>query len=314
MNAIETINLTKVFKVKGKVIKALEDVNIKVDKGVVASLVGPNGAGKTTLIKILSTIIVPTSGDAYVNGYSVLKDEKKVREQIGLVTVSERIFYYRLTALENLIFFGSLQGMTLSEIKERAMELLDLVGLKEWANVPYMKFSTGMQRKLALVRALLTDPPILLLDEPTLGLDPLSQRMFREIIRKISRNKTIILTSHYMKDIEELANFIYIIKRGRIIASGTPAELKRMVGKIYEIRTTEVPTTYAKYVISDTGSYAILRIPESEEGAENIISSSEIIKEDEPSLEDVYVYLVGEEMDSIRYERFRGRGGWSRYT
>lgn len=226
------------------------------------------------------------------------------------MTVSERIFYYRLTALENLIFFGSLQGMTLSEIKERAMELLDLVGLKEWANIPYMKFSTGMQRKLALVRALLTDPPVLLLDEPTLGLDPLSQRVFREVLRRVSRDKTVILTSHYMKDVEELAHYIFIIKRGKIIAKGTADDLKRLIGKVYEIRTSEVPEIFSKYIVSDSGVYYILRIPEVEDNAEKLIANSEIIKEDEPTLEDIYVYLVGEEIDSLRLERSRGRGMW----
>ncbi|TRM80827.1 ABC transporter ATP-binding protein, partial [Sulfolobus sp. F3] len=229
---IEVVNISKIFKIRRKVIKALDDVTFKIEKKSIGALVGPNGAGKTTLIKILSTLLIPTTGDAIVNGYSVTREEKKVRESIGLVTVSERLFYYRLTALENLIFFASLQNLSLSDAKKRANELLELVGLSEWANIPYMKFSTGMQRKLALARALITDPPILLLDEPTLGLDPLSARMFRDLVRRISREKTVLLTSHYMKDIEELAEKIILLKKGKVLVEGTRETLKNYLGKV----------------------------------------------------------------------------------
>ena len=306
---IEAINLSKIFKIKNKDIRALDNVSFKIDKKTIGALVGPNGAGKTTLIKILSTLIIPTSGDAFINGFSVVKDEKKVREMIGLVTVSERLFYYRLTALENLIFFASLQNLSLSEARKRAKELLDLVGLSEWANIPYMKFSTGMQRKLALARALITDPSVLLLDEPTLGLDPLSARMFRDLVRRISKDKTVLLTSHYMKDIEELAEKIILLKKGKVIAQGNIEELKNYLGRVVEIEVNNYPSALGKYVIETYDNHYVLRIPEKELDE---LKDYRVIKEEEPSLEDIYIFLVGDVEDSARLEMVkRGwRGKW----
>ncbi|WP_338604335.1 ABC transporter ATP-binding protein [Sulfolobus tengchongensis] len=306
--SIKTDNLSKTFRIRDKEIKAVDSVTFEIDKNTIGALVGPNGAGKTTLIKMLSTLIIPTSGDAYVNGYSIIKDEKKVKESIGLVTVSERLFYYRLTALENLVFFASLQNMSLSEARKRAKELLELVGLGEWANIPYMKFSTGMQRKLALARALITDPPVLLLDEPTLGLDPLSARMFRDLVRRIGRDKTILLTSHYMKDIEELTEKIILLKKGKVIAEGNKDDLKNYLGRVVEVEVNDYPLTLGKYVIETSTNYYVLRVPEKELDE---LRDYKIIKEEEPSLEDVYIFLVGDVEDSAKLESVR-RGGWWR--
>ncbi|AAK42768.1 ABC transporter ATP-binding protein [Saccharolobus solfataricus] len=303
---IKTIDISKTFKIKNKEIKAVDDVSFEIERNSTGALVGPNGAGKTTIIKMLSTLIIPSSGDALVNGYSITKEEKKVRESIGLVTVSERLFYYRLTALENLIFFASLQNLSLSDARKRAKEVLEIVGLSEWGNIPYMKFSTGMQRKLALARALITDPPVLLLDEPTLGLDPLSARMFRDLVRRIGRDKTILLTSHYMKDIEELAEKIILLKKGKAIAEGNKDNLKNYLGKVIEVEVNEYPLTLGKYVVQTSTNYYILRIPEKELDE---LKDYRVIKEEEPSLEDVYIYLIGDVEDSARLEAVR-RGGW----
>ncbi|WP_062488540.1 ABC transporter ATP-binding protein [Sulfolobus acidocaldarius] len=307
---IEVMNISKSFKFKGRVINALDNVSFKIENKSIGALVGPNGAGKTTLIKILSTLIIPSSGDALVNGYSVVKEEKKVRESIGLMTVSERLFYYRLTALENLIFFASLQNLSLSDARRRAMEMLELVGLSEWANLPYMKFSTGMQRKLALARALITDPPVLLLDEPTLGLDPLSARMFRDLVRRIGKEKTILLTSHYMKDIEELSEKTILLKKGKVLVEGDRESLKSYIGKVCEVEVNEYPSSLGKYIIETGSNYYILRVPERELEE---LRDYRVIKEEEPSLEDVYVYLIGDVEDSARFEAVKrgGRGrGW----
>lgn len=255
---------------------------------------------------MLSTLIIPSSGDAIVNGYSITREEKKVRESIGLVTVSERLFYYRLTALENLVFFASLQNLSLSDARRRAREVLEIVGLSEWENIPYMKFSTGMQRKLALARALIMDPPVLLLDEPTLGLDPLSARMFRDLVRRIGRDKTILLTSHYMKDIEELAEKIILLKKGKVISEGNKENLKNYLGKVIEVEVNEYPLALGKYVVETSTNYYILRIPEKELDE---LKDYRVIKEEEPSLEDVYIFLIGDVEDSARLEAVR-RGGW----
>ncbi|EHP71079.1 ABC-type multidrug transport system, ATPase component [Metallosphaera yellowstonensis MK1] len=303
---IKTIGISKTFKTKYKVIKAVDDVSFEIERNTAGALVGPNGAGKTTVIKMLSTLIIPSSGDAIVNGYSITREEKKVRESIGLVTVSERLFYYRLTALENLVFFASLQNLSLSDARRRAREVLEIVGLSEWENIPYMKFSTGMQRKLALARALITDPPVLLLDEPTLGLDPLSARMFRDLVRRIGRDKTILLTSHYMKDIEELAEKIILLKKGKVIAEGNKENLKNYLGKVIEVEVNEYPLALGKYVVETSTNYYILRIPEKELDE---LKDYRVIKEEESSLEDVYIFLIGDVEDSARLEVVR-RGGW----
>lgn len=296
--------MTKIFKIKSKEIKALDSVSIKVEKGKIGALVGHNGAGKTTLLKILSTLIIPTSGDAFVNGYSVTREEKKVRENIGLVTVSERAFYYRLTALDNLIFFSSLQGLSLGEAKKRANELLDFVGLGEWKGIPYMKFSTGMQKKLALARALITDPPVLLMDEPTLGLDLVSAREFRSTIRNLKdKNKTILLSSHYLREIEELADVIFLIKRGKIVANGTLDELKRMTGKVLEVSTNEINNEIRKFVIYSTSEEYVLRIPEAE--IDKLQIHYKEIDESEPTLDDIYIHFIGEVEEDIGRGRSR---------
>lgn len=296
---IDVIKLTKIYKLKNKEVNALSDVSFTL-KGGIGSLVGHNGAGKTTLIKILSTLVIPTSGDAFIEGHSVTREEKKVRELVGLVSVSERQFYYRLTAMENLLFFSSLQGLSISEARKRAKEVLEMLNLSEWENVQYMKFSTGMQRKLALARALITDPPVILLDEPTLGLDPLSAREFRNVIKNF-KNKTILFSSHYLKEVEELADKIILIKRGKIICEGNAEELKSKLGKVVEVRVKEVPRGLERYAISLVGE-PILRLPEKETEK---LKYFEDIKEVEPTLDDVYAYMIGDEEDSIRMEKVR---------
>ncbi|BCU67489.1 multidrug ABC transporter ATP-binding protein [Sulfolobales archaeon HS-7] len=301
--SVECRDVQKIYKIKGRTIEALKGITFSV-KGGVTSIVGPNGAGKTTLIKILSTLIIPTKGEAYVNGYSVISDEKKVRESIGLVTVSDRLFYFRLTGLENLIFYGILDGLSISEARERGKDLMEMVGLGDWINVPYMKYSTGMQRKLALARALLTDPPVILLDEPTLGLDPVSSRSFRETIRYLSRNKSILMTSHNMRDVEELSNNIMVISSGKIVTQGSPKELVNSLGTVMELRIKEVPKGYEKYVISSNEREYVVRVPKRIVGQ----VEGEIIKEEQATLEDFYVHAL-DTINQPRWEIERGRGG-----
>jgi len=303
---IKVINVSKIFKSGKKEIRALNDVSFELEKGKIGALVGHNGAGKTTLIKILSTLIIPDSGDAFVNGYSVTKQEKEVRKNIGTMMVSERAFYFRLSGLDNLVFFGIIQGLSRSEAKRRAEELLELVGLSEWKNVQYMKYSTGMQRKLALARALILDPPVILLDEPTLGMDVVSSRDFRSLIKIISREKTILLTSHNMKEVEDLADKIIVLKRGNVIAQGNKEEILSRLGKVKIIATRNVPKGLDKYVIGYNNGTFILRVPQ-EENVEG-----EVLREEKPTLEDVFVYLMGEEIDSTRNRNRRG-GWWRRW-
>ncbi|MGC9071496.1 MAG: ABC transporter ATP-binding protein [Acidilobus sp.] len=312
MEAVETADLTRIFRVKDLVVKALNGVNLRVRRGAAVALVGPNGAGKTTLIKILATLLMPTSGKAYVMGYDVTREEKGVRRNLGLVLTGERLFYYRLTGYENLVFFGSLYDMGLSEVKAKARELLQLVGLSRWANVQYMKYSLGMQRRLALARALIHDPPVLLLDEPTLGLDPVSAREFRSLVRVVSRGKAVLFTSHYMGEVEGLADYIYVIKGGRIVAEGTSDLLKRKVGRVIEVdyRADTVPKELMRYVVFIRGERARLRVPE--EAMEFLNGSGTVLGSYEPTLEDVYAFLVGEEIMDIDFRSRSRWRGWAR--
>lgn len=301
---IRVTNISKTFRTGGKEVKALNNVSFDLDKGQIGSLVGHNGAGKTTLIKILSTLIIPDSGDAFVNGFSVTKQEKDVRKNIGTMMVSERAFYFRLSGFDNLVFFGIIQGLSKEEAKRRAEELFDLVGLSEWKDIQYMKYSTGMQRKLALARALILDPPVILLDEPTLGMDVVSSRDFRSLIKVISKEKTILLTSHNMKEVEDLADKIIVLKRGNKIAEGTKEEILSKLDKVKLVAVNKVPKGLDKYIVGYNQGVFFLRLPESE----NV--QGEVIREEKPTLEDVFVYLMGEEIDSTR-NRSR-RGGWGR--
>jgi ABC-2 type transport system ATP-binding protein len=291
---IETININRVFKSKGKTIQALNNVSIEIPKGYIASLVGPNGAGKTTLIKILSTLMLPTSGKAYVHGFDIINETKNVRSSIGLATGGERLFYYRLTGYENLLFFASLYGLSLGEAKRKSKELLNIVGLSNFINIPYMKYSLGMQRRLALARALINDPPVLLLDEPTLGIDPISAREFRRLIKTLAQKKTVLLTSHYMSEVEELSDIVFLIKDGTILLKGSTEELKNKIGKIVELLLPLdfINDSISRFIISIRANKAFLRLPKSL--IDTINGNAEIIGESDPTLEDVYAVLIGE--------------------
>ncbi len=210
---------------------ALDHVNVKIRGGELFGLLGPNGAGKTTLVKCLSTILIPDEGTALVNGFDVRKQTSMVRASLGLVIGGERTLYWKLTARDNLMYFASLYKMPRKQAKERIEELLEVMQLSDRADERLEDYSTGMRQKIAVARALLHDPPILLLDEPTLGLDPTFSRQIRDMIRELSekQKKTILLTTHYMEEADQLCDRIAIINDGRVIAVDTGDNLKAMV-------------------------------------------------------------------------------------
>jgi ABC-2 type transport system ATP-binding protein len=223
---IETENLTKIYKAN---VVANDSISLTIGKDEIFTLLGPNGAGKTTLIKILATLVLPTSGTARVNGYDILKEENKVRRSIGLSTGRERSFYFRLTGQQNLEFFGALQGLRGRGLKARVEHLLKTLGLWEHKDRKYMKYSSGMKKRLSLARALLPDPPVLLLDEPTSGIDPSSTGDIHQMIRELKDDgKTILLATHDMRDSEKLSDRIGILKEGRLIKVDTPDNLKNL--------------------------------------------------------------------------------------
>ncbi len=220
-SAITIENLTKKFEDK----LAVEDLNMQVAKGELFGLLGPNGAGKTTTINILCGLIKPTSGTAKIYGYDVQKETQKVKELIG-VCIQETAIYPYLTGMENLALFGNLYAMNKKTIKERSNMLLTKMGLKEDAKRITAKYSGGMKRRLSLALALIHDPQIAFLDEPTVAMDPQSRHAVWDFIKEQkTRGKTIILTTHYMEEAEELCDRVGIIDHGKLIALGTPKEL-----------------------------------------------------------------------------------------
>ena len=218
--------LTKVFN--GFV--AVDHISFTIRDGELFGLLGPNGAGKSTTMRMLTTLLRPTEGDAYVGGYSVKREPDKVRLLIGLVS-DKLIVYDRLTARENLRFFGNLYGLGGKRREERIDELLEEVNLTRFADKPVGTFSTGMKQRLNLVRALLQNPKVLFLDEPTLGLDPQTVRFIKDLIIQLHESDiTIVLTTHEMALAEELSERLAIIDHGKILAIGEPKKLEEENG------------------------------------------------------------------------------------
>ncbi len=227
-NIIEVKNLTKKF---GN-LKAVDNVSFSVKKGEIFGFLGPNGAGKSTTIRILATLLRPTSGRVLVAGYDIVKEANKVREKIGLVA-EKIIIYDRLTAMENLEFFGGLNHLPKNIIKKRSEKWFKRLHMQNWKNHLVGTFSTGMKQRINLIRALLTEPEILILDEPTLGLDPQTTRLIREFLREINKKGvTIILTTHDMIEAEALSERVAIIDHGKIAALDTVENLKLRVKNI----------------------------------------------------------------------------------
>jgi ABC-2 type transport system ATP-binding protein len=222
---IETKDLKKYFKE----VNAVDGVSLKIRKGELFSILGPNGAGKTTLARLLTTILTPTSGDAIIKNYSILKNKNEIVKIIG-VCPQDITIYEVLRAEENVEFVASMHGMSKKDAKEKTKKLLDefgIAGRKDWSK----HFSGGMQRRLNLAMALIFDPEILFLDEPTAGLDPQARRLVWDYIRELKKkDTTIILMTHDMIEADFLSDRIAIIDHGKIIAQGTPSELKEKYG------------------------------------------------------------------------------------
>lgn len=300
---------------------ALDHVNLKISPGELFGLLGPNGAGKTTLVKCLATILIPDEGTAVVNGYDILKETTMVRASLGLVVGGERTLYWKLTARDNLMYFASLYKMPRQAAKKRVNELLEIMDLLDRADERLEDYSTGMRQKIAISRALLHDPPILLLDEPTLGLDPTFSRQIRSQIRELSRveGKTVLLATHYMYEADELCDRIAIINDGRIAAVDTSSQLKAMVKEreLVEVACVNPPLgveAELKGLCPDVDIVTLIRGDESKgtpsrikiigEGAEDNIGlvidalrkrkvQITSLNVGTPTLEDVFIKLTG---------------------
>jgi ABC-2 type transport system ATP-binding protein len=309
---IETRKLTKKFN--GLI--AVDHVSFSVKRGEIFGLLGPNGAGKTTTIRMLATLTRPSEGTATIGDYDISKDDSKVRELIGLV--SEKIIMYdRLTARENLWFFGRLYGIPKELLNKRIDELLGLVQLTSWKNSQVGTFSSGMRQRMNVIRAMLNMPEVLLLDEPTLGLDPQSSVEVREFVRRINReNKTtIILTTHMMVEADMLCDRIGIIDHGKIAALDTSANLKKLVsGANTTVLELEIANLTANMVSSMQSLECVSSISQDDtthikvhaigdEAFDTIIDTLRAkkgrissVKNLEPTLEDVFLHITGHEV------------------
>lgn len=331
--AIETQDLGRVYKIRGnkkesqvrKELIALEKVNLTVERGELFGLLGPNGAGKTTLIKILTTLLAPTSGWARVAAHDVIKAPHLVRPRINMVSGGESSGYGLLTVRENLWMFSQFYGMPSKESNERIIDLLKMVGLEDRIHTKSSDLSTGLRQKMNIVRGFLTDPEVLFLDEPTLGLDVGASRDVRKLIRNwldANKRRTLLLTTHYMVEAEELCDRVAIINKGRVLACDTPANLKRNLQRdvIFEIETSPL-NGFSNQILTDQPDVKKAALTEMDGGAKlelilkeeaavasviNIITQKNIkilrLSKREPTLEDVFMELVGQRMEDVEKE------------
>jgi len=224
-------------------IVALRDVSLKIPKGELWGLIGPNGSGKTTLIKILTTLLLPDSGNVHILGYNVEENEEKVRGCIGLIYSDERSFYWRLTGRENLEFFASLYGIKKRDILKKVNEVFSIVGLEDKADMRFDTYSTGMKRKMSIARGLLTDPDLLLIDEPTNGLDPLFAKKIITFLREElvdKRGKTILMATHNLKEAQLICDGAILLHKGQVKAKGYLDELQ------YEFNNSNLEEIFEK--------------------------------------------------------------------
>ncbi len=296
--AIVVENLEKRFKK----VQAVDGITFDVDYGDLFALLGPNGAGKSTTIRMLTTLAVPTGGKAWVAGYDVIKNGKEVRQKIGLVS-DKLILYNKLTALENIQFFSRLYNIDDRTTFQRSQKLLSLLGMWEWRNTLILKMSTGMKQKINIARALIPEPDIIFLDEPTLGLDPESTRHIREFISELNKNgKTIILTTHVLHEVELLANKVAIMNKGKIATIDTPRNLKRHFKEkeIVEVEFDKsVPTANINgKILKNVDTYFKIEVENLTEFLKSLTDMNvkiKNIKTFEPSLEDIFVKVTSNE-------------------
>lgn len=301
---------------------ALEDVNIEVKPGELFGLLGPNGAGKTTLIKILTTLLAPTTGQAWVDGLNVETEPEKVRPRINMVSGGESSGYGLLTVRENLWMFSQFYGLESGESNRRIKELLEVVGMADRMNTKSSDLSTGLRQKMNIVRGFLTDPQVLFLDEPTLGLDVGAARDVRQFIRHwidLDPSRTLLLTTHYMVEADELCDRVAIINGGKVLACDAPSNLKhslqsdaifrlevnRLDGR--GVKSLESLPGVKQFIHRERDDRAILEFILSEEqvlgSVINTLSEDDIqiinFQKREPTLEDVFVNLVGSSMAEV---------------
>jgi ABC-2 type transport system ATP-binding protein len=330
--AIRTENLTRTYRRKRRrswfrkkaddspaEFTALDQVNLEIRPGELFGLLGPNGAGKTTLIKILTTLLAPSAGRARVDGMDVATEQHLLRPRINMVSGGETSGYGILTVRENIWLFARIYGVPNHLVRERTDRMLEVVGLADKANSRVSHLSTGQRQKMNFCRGFITDPKILFLDEPTLGLDVTAARNIRQFVRqwmKEDARRTLLLTTHYMAEADELCDRLAIVDRGKILACDTPVNLKRMVQErpifelslapgangvadlnglpgVHHATRTETPTTVELKVALDEEAAIGGVVQKVAGGGARILS----LKKVELTLEDVFIELVGHRID-----------------
>jgi ABC-2 type transport system ATP-binding protein len=321
MAAIEVEKLWRTYKQtsgfarrRTKTIEAVRGIDFEVREGELFGLLGPNGAGKTTTIKMLVTLLIPTAGSARVLGHDVVREARAVRRRIGYVFGGDRGAYERLSGLDNLRYFSELYGVPPKVQKKRIPELLDLVGLTGREKERVEGYSRGMRQRLHIARGLLHDPPVVVLDEPTIGLDPVGARELRNTIAELARTgKTVLLTTHYMYEADALCDRIAVISRGEIVATGTPSDLKGVVADrtVVEIEAYGAPddaierlrrapgVTSVAVEDREQAQLLVVQSPEGSALTQQLLSYLDGVRVGrvaarEPTLEDAYVSLVTE--------------------
>jgi ABC-2 type transport system ATP-binding protein len=324
--AIQTQSLGRIYKIRGgkkeepKQLEALKDINLEVQPGELFGLLGPNGAGKTTLIKILTTLLAPSSGRAWVSGFDVSQDPGKVRRNINMVSGGESSGYGLLTVRENLWMFSQFYGMPSKVANQRIKQLLEVVGLADRMNAKSSDLSTGLRQKMNIVRGFMTDPEVLFLDEPTLGLDVGAARDVRDFIQSwMAENptRTLLLTTHYMVEADNLCDRVAIINQGKVLACDKPSRLKRRLQQdaIFNVEVSPLngvavdvfeglPGVRKVTHNSQDGFSQLDLILETDDALSGVVATMTShnihilnLQKREPTLEDVFVDLVGHSME-----------------
>ena len=307
--AVELEQISRVFEPRKKPpVVALDGVSLTIPAGEIHGLLGPNGAGKTTLVKILSTVLLPTSGRARVLGHDVVEETKAVRPLIGIVFGGERGLYTRLSARQNLEYWGALYRLPADAVRDRTTALLERVGLADRADERVETYSRGMKQRLHLARGLIGDAKVLFLDEPTTGMDPLAGREFRALIGELkSDGRTILLATHDLVEAESVCDRVTLIDRGELLATESPRTLGGLISRFQRIDVEGAATDLLDAIELLEGVSAVTR---GLDGAARIEISADGVTSDVltrlvasgvtsmctslPSLEEVYVQLIGD--------------------
>lgn len=304
---LDVINLTKHYKQQ----KAVQGISLHLDRGEIVGLLGPNGAGKSTAIAMISSLIQPTSGDVRFEGENTVKQPNNLRKKLGVVP-QEIALYEDLTAKENLYFFGRIQKLRGKLLDQRVEEVLNQIGLSDQGKKLVKNFSGGMKRRLNIGAALLHEPEILIMDEPTVGIDPQSRNYILETVKRLNQEKgmTILYTSHYMEEVEFLCDRIYIMDRGNIIASGTKEEIKNILSseKTIVVKTERRNESFIKALkqqpviskLDERDQVIAMTVPKEVQLFSHIFKMADEtgavvhgIEVQTPTLEDVFLHLTG---------------------